>query len=434
MTFTPMKKSRSTKLLEVAERAKNPSLQLRALASLIDEEALTRAFGRLRKNAAPGVDGVTKADYEKALTTNIRELYERMRTWRWRHQPIKRVHIPKGRDETRPIGISCVEDKVVQGALHGVLETIYEPIFHEDSYGFRPGRSAHDATRVLNGVLGEAGASWVLEIDIRSFFDSIDRKMLQEMLWERVADKSLKRLVGKCLHVGLLDGFEYSEPDEGTVQGSVLSPILGNIYLHHVLDLWFEREVRPRMRGRVRLIRYADDAVLVFEREEDARRVFRVLPQRFERFGLRLHPDKTRLLHFVPPGRDGGGCETFDFLGFTFYWRRTRQGRWRPGVKTRKASVRRFLVNVADWCRRHRHQPVKAQHATLYRKLNGHFNYFGVNGNSRTLQRVLRQVERVWRRWLRRRSQRTRITWEHFREVLLKAFPLPRPTIRVQIW
>lgn len=434
MSFTPMKRNKSTKLLEVAERAKNPNLQLRALASLVDEAALTRAFGRLRNNAAAGVDGVTKADYGKDLATNIHELYGRMRAWRWRHQPIKRIHIPKGRGETRPIGISCVEDKVVQGAIHEVLETIYEPIFHEDSYGFRPGRGQHDATRELNGILAEGWARWILEIDIQSFFDSIDRKMLQEMLWERVADKSLKRLVGKCLHVGVLEGFEYSEPEEGTVQGSVLSPILGNIYLHHVLDRWFESEVRPRMRGRVRLIRYADDVVLAFEHEEDARRVFEVLPKRFDRFGLRLHPDKTRLLHFAPPGASGGRRETFDFLGFTFYWRRTRHGRWRPGVKTRKASAGRFLVNVADWCQNHRHQPVKAQHAALCRKLNGHFNYFGVNGNARALKKVLRQVERTWRKWLRRRSQRTHITWDRFREVLLKAFPLPRPTIRVQIW
>lgn len=436
MNFTSMKRNKSIKLLEVAERAKNPSYQFRGLASLIDEAALTRAFGRLRASAAVGVDGVTKAEYEKELATNIHELHERMRAWRWRHQPIKRVHIPKGRGKTRPIGLSCVEDKIVQGALHEVLETVYEPLFHEHSYGFRPGRSAHDATRRLNEVLDRDGARWILEIDIESFFDSIDRKMLQEMLWERVADKSMTRLVGKCLHVGILDGFEYAEPEEGTVQGSVLSPILGNIYLHHVLDRWIEREVRPRLRGQVHLIRYADDSVLAFEKHEDAQKVFEVLPKRFEKYGLRLHPDKTRLIHFAPPERPGGDGprETFDFLGFTFYWRRTRTGRWRPGVKTRMASVRRFIANVADWSRSHRHQPVKDQHATLCRKLNGHFNYFGVNGNARALQRVLHMVERVWRKWLRKRSQRTRITWKRFREVLLKVFPLPRPTIRVQIW
>jgi RNA-directed DNA polymerase len=434
MSFTSMEKNKSTKLLEVAERAKNPSYQFRAMASLLDEAALTRAFGRLRADAAAGVDGVTKAEYGQELASKIANLHERMRERRWRHQPIKRVHIPKGSGKTRPIGISCIEDKIVQGALHELLETLYEPLFHEHSYGFRPGRSAHDAIRKLNGVL-DGGARWVLEFDIESFFDSIDRTMLQEMLWERVADQSLKRLVGKCLHVGVLDGYEYSEPDEGTVQGSVLSPILGNIYLHHVLDQWFEREVRPRLRGRAYMIRYADDGVLAFERREDAEKVLKVLAMRFERFGLRLHPEKTRLLHFTPPGKsDGERRETFDFLGFTLYWRSTRRGRWRPGVKTRTASFRRFIVNVGDWSRSHRHQPIKEQHVALCQKLNGHFNYFGVNGNARALQRVLHLVERVWRKWLRRRSQRTRITWKRFREVLLKVFPLPRPTIRVQIW
>jgi len=436
MSFTSMKKDRSTKRFEVAERAKNPNYQFRGVASLIDEAALIRSFHRLRADAAVGVDGVTKAEYGKDLATNIHELYERMRAWRWRHQPSKRVYIPKGRGKTRPIGISCTEDKIVQGTLQEVLQVVYEPLFHEHSYGFRPKRSAHDATRRLNEVLDGGRQWWVLEMDIESFFDSIDRKLLQEMLWERVADKSMRRLVGKCLRVGILEGFEYTEPEEGTVQGSVLSPILGNIYLHHVLDQWFEREARPRMRGQAHIVRYADDAVLVFEKREDAEKVFEVLPKRFERFGLRLHPEKTRLVHFKPPEDSDGGRrrETFDFLGFTFYWRRTRQGRWRPGVKTRRASSRRFIVAVAGWCRSHRHQPVEEQHATLCRKLNGHLNYFGVNGNARALQRVVHMVERVWRKWLRRRSQRSRLTWKRFREGLLKAFPLPRPTIRVRIW
>jgi RNA-directed DNA polymerase len=436
MNFTPMKKDRSTKLLEVAERAKNPNLQLRALANLIDEEGLTLAFKRLQANAVAGVDGVRKAEYEKDLENNIKALYERMRAWQWRHQPVKRVYIPKGRGKTRPIGISCTEDKIVQGALYEVLKTIYEPVFHRDSYGFRPGRSQHDATRRLNGVLDSGGARWILEFDIESFFDSIDRKMLQEMLWVRVADKSLKRLVGKCLHVGILDGYEYSEPVEGTVQGSVLSPILGNIYLHHVLDDWFEREVRPRMRGKAHLIRYADDGVLAFERRDDAEKVLKVLHARFAKYGLRLHPDKTRLIRFTRPDEPGGGetRETFDFLSFTYFWRRTRTGRWRPGVRTHKASLRRFVMNVADWCRSQRHLPVKEQHAALCQRINGHFNYFGVNGNVRALKRVTRIVERIWRKWLRRRSQRTRITWHRFKNVILTAFPLPDPKIRVQIW
>jgi RNA-directed DNA polymerase len=250
----------SPRLLEVAERAKrDPSMRFFSLAHLLDEQALRRAYDRIRKDAAVGVDGITKEQYGQELDRNLRELHEQMRSMRYRHQPIRRVHIPKDRDKTRPIGISCTADKVVQGALREVLEAIYEPVFFDGSYGFRRGRSAHDALRALNRVLKAEDVRYILEADIVSFFDSIDRTMLMEMLRERVVDTSFLRLVGKCLHVGILDGAEFFEPDEGTVQGSVLSPMLGNIFLHHVLDLWFEHAVRPRMRGRVHLVRYADD-------------------------------------------------------------------------------------------------------------------------------------------------------------------------------
>jgi hypothetical protein len=257
-----------------------------------------------------------------------------------------------------------------------------------------------------------------------------------EMLRERVADTSLLRLVGKCLHVGILDGEEYSEPDEGTVQGSSLSPLLGNIYLHYVLDQWFERDVLPRMKGKAHLIRYCDDFVIGFEREDDAKRVMGVLRSRFERYRLRLHSDKTRMLPFKRPDRDdvkGKGAVTFDLLGFTVYWRRTQTGTWRPALKTRKARLRRAIMSVADWCRSHRHEPVKEQHAALTRRIEGHFNYFGVNGNLRSLQLLLHQVREVWHKWLSRRGQRKPLSWQRF-EDLLRKNPLPVPRIRVQLW
>jgi group II intron reverse transcriptase/maturase len=419
------------------ERAKDPRFTFLALAHLLDEAALTRAYHRLRADAAVGIDGITKEQYGQELDGNLRTLHEQMRAMRYRHQPIRRVHIPKDKGKTRPIGISCIADKVVQGALTEVLEALYEPVFFDGSYGFRRGRCAHDALRALNRVLHEGKASWILEGDITSFFDSIDRKMLMEMLRERVLDTSFLRLVGKCLHVGILDGEEFSEPDVGAVQGSGLSPMLGNIYLHHVLDLWFERDVRPRMQGHAYLIRYADDFVIAFEREDDARRVMAVLPKRFARYGLTLHPDKTRLLFFGRPPSDqkkGGGPASFDFLGFTHYWYRTRAGRWEPGVKTRKARLRRAITAVADFCRRHRHRPVKEQHASLKRRLVGHFNYFGVNGNIRSLKMLVHEGEHFWRKWLRRRSQRTRLSWERFKATILRAFPLPSPRICVQLW
>lgn len=259
--------------------------------------------------------------------------------------------------------------------------------------------------------------------------------MLKEMLRERVVDGSLLRLIGKCLHVGVLDGEEYSEPGEGTAQGSVLSPILGNIYLHHVLDVWFERDVIPRLRGRAHLVRYADDAVITFEREDDARRVMGVIAKRFERYGLKLHPEKTRVVRYEQPrkGSTGKGPGTFDFLGFTHHWCRSRSGHWVPRLKTRTARLRRFVTAVAAFCRSHRHEEVKEQHAALTRRIAGHCNYFGVNGNVPSLQHVLRACEAAWRKWLNRRSQRARLNWTRFAE-LLRSYPLPQPRVRVQIW
>ena len=242
-------RSMSPGLLKVAERAKrDPEEVVFAVAHLLDEQALGRAYARIRKDAAVGVDGITKEQYGQELEGKLRDLRERMRSGHYRHQPIRRVHIPKGKGKTRPIGISTIEDKVVQGALREVLEVLYEPVFHDGSYGFRPGRHAHDALRALNRALIGGKVKAIVEADIQSFFDSVVRTMLMEMLRERVVDGSFLRLIGKCLHVGVLDGEEFSEPEVGTAQGSILSPILGNVYLHHVLDPWFERDVRPRLR------------------------------------------------------------------------------------------------------------------------------------------------------------------------------------------
>lgn len=436
MSVSSKTENRSPELLKVMERAKDPHFVFHSLAHLIDEVALERAFDRLRKDAAVGVDGTTKEQYGQELKSNLCDLHARLRTKRWRHQPIRRVYITKENGKRRPLGISSTEDKIVQEALREILEAVYEPLFYDGSYGFRRGRSAHDALRALNGVLWRGEASWILEIDVESYFDSIDRKVLLEMIQERVRDGSLKRLIGKCLHVGVLDGEEYSEPEEGTVQGSVLSPVLGNIYLHHMLDVWFEREVIPRLHGRARLIRYADDAVIAFEREDDAHKVLEVMHKRFERFGLRLHPEKTRIVPFSRPGRTSGdrkGPASFDFLGFTLFWHRSRGGGWVPRLKTRKARVQRFLKTVADWCRRHRHLEVKDQHAALVRRIAGHFRYFGVNGNVRSLQRVQRVCGAIWHKWLNRRSQRARKTWDDF-NALLRWWPLPKAKVFVQIW
>ncbi len=427
----------SPELLKVVERAqREPEGRFHSLAHLIDVPALERAYRRMRKDAAVGVDGVTKEQYGQDLELNLQDLHARMKGKRYRHQPIRRVHIPKEGGKTRPIGISAFEDKLVQDVVREVLEAIYEQDFLDCSYGFRPKRSAHDAIRTLDRIVHRGEVSWILEADIVTFFDSLDRKKLKEMLEVRVADGSLLRLIGKCLHVGVLEGVELSTSESGTAQGSVLSPLLGNVYLHYVLDLWFEQEVKPQLRGRATLIRYCDDFIIGFEHEDDARRVMAERGKRLECFELALHPGKTRLLPFRRPPvgqKSGKGPATFDFLGFTLYWARSRKGRWGMSCKTRSASLRRIIGSVYDWCRRHRHSSVKAQHAALTRRIQGHFNYFGVSGNFRSLLLVVEQAERSWYKWLCRRSQRRRLTWERFAD-LLRDFPLPRPRITVRIW
>ena len=427
----------SPKLLAVAERARRePEGKFHSLAHLVDEEALSRAFYRLRRKAAVGVDGVDKDAYGQDLQENLRDLHERLRGKKYRHQPIRRVYIPKDDGRRRPLGISTVEDKIVQGALKEVLEAVYEQDFMDSSYGFRPGRSAHDALRSLNQAAYMGEISCILEADIQSFFDSIEHSKLQALISERVPDGSIRRLVGKCLKVGILEGEEWETPDRGAPQGSALSPLLGNIYLHHVLDRWFENEVKPRLRGRALLVRYADDFAIAFEEPGDAERVMDVLPRRMERFGLTLHPEKTRIVPFRRPPRSqkrGKGPRTFDFLGFTLYWRRTRGGRWQLAFKTRRARLERAIQRVHDFCRRHRHRSVPEQHKGLTRRLRGHYNYFGVNGNIRSLRILAYTAERAWFQWLRRRSQRSRLTRTRYRD-LLEDYPILRPRIVVQVW
>jgi RNA-directed DNA polymerase len=429
--------SMSPGLFKVVERAKRePEGRFNSLAHLIDVAALKRAYRRQRADAAVGVDGVSKEAYGQNLEANLQDLHARLKAKRYRHQPIRRVHIPKAQGKTRPIGISAFEDKLVQDAVREVLEAIYEQDFLDCSHGFRPGRRAHDAVRTLKRIVDRGKVRWIYEADIVSFFDSLDRNELKKMLGIRVADGSLMRLIGKCLHVGVLDGETMVEPELGSAQGSVLSPMLGNVYLHYVLDLWFETEVKSRLQGEATLLRYCDDFIIAFEREDDARRVVAVLDKRMGRFGLALHPDKTRLLPFWRPPmsqQSGKGPATFDFLGFTFYWARTRKGHWRMACKTRRASLRRAKTSIYDWCRRHRHWPIKAQHAALHRRLRGHFNYFGVSGNYNSMMRLVEDVKRSWYKWLRRRSQRTRLNWERFSD-MLRWWPLPRPRITVRIW
>jgi len=427
----------SPELMKVASRARNePSARFHSLAHLIDVQALERAYHKLRSDAAVGVDGVTKELYGLGLEENLRNLHERLRGKRYRHQPIRRVNIPKDNGGTRPLGISVFEDKIVQEAIREVLSAVYEEEFLPCSYGYRPGRRAHDAIRALNDAAIKGKANWILEADIRSFFDSVPHRRLMELLRKRVPDGALLRLVGKCLHVGVLEGETLTTSEEGTPQGSVLSPLLANIYLHYALDLWFEELVKPRLRGKAEMVRYADDFVICFEREEDARRVFEVLPKRMEAFGLTLHPEKTRLTPYTRPSKfqqAGKGPGTFDFLGFTFHWNRTRAGWWANTVRTSSSRMARAIQRIHDFCQRKRHLSVRDQHDGLVQRLRGHINYFGVNGNCVSVRRVIRMAVRGWQKWLSRRSQRCRMNWGRFKE-LLRRLPLPKARVAVQIW
>jgi RNA-directed DNA polymerase len=434
MQGTSSPNSVSTRLQRIAELARQrPKLVLTTLAHHIDLELLREAYRRTRKDGAVGVNGQTAADYERDLENNLQSLLERLKSGTYHAPPVRRVHIPKGTGrETRPIGVPTFEDKVLQRAVAMVLEAVYEQDFLDCSYGFRPGRSAHQALEALWKGVMDTKKPWVLEIDIRAFFDSVDQGHLRTFLDQRVRDGVLRRAIDKWLKAGVMESGVVRHPEAGTPQGGVISPLLANIYLHEVLDRWFDEEVRPRLRGRSRLIRYADDAVMVFEQEEDARRVLDVLPKRFGKYGLTLHPEKTRLIEFHRPKRgnrdndrgssDGG--RSFDLLGFTHYWARSRKGSW---VVVRKTSTSRFsraLRSIAEWCRKHRHDSVVEQHTALTQKVRGHYSYFGITGNGRALGRFLHAVERVWRRWLDRRSSRAGMIWERFKG-LLERYPLP---------
>lgn len=437
MTETQSFADISPRLQRIAELARrHPERAFTNLAHHIDLDLLREAHRRTRRDAAVGVDGQTAQGYAANLEGNLQTLLDRLHQGTYRAPPVRRVHIPKGDGRsTRPIGVPTFEDKVLQRAVAMVLEAVYEADFLDGSYGFRPGRSAHQALNALRQGTMAVQGGWVVEVDIRSFFDDLDHGQLRSFLDRRVRDGVLRRVLHKWLKAGVLEQGAVTHPETGTPQGGVISPLLANVYLHEVLDVWFEREVRPRLHGRGYLVRYADDFVLVFEQESDARRVLAVLPKRFGRFGLRLHPEKTRLVWFGrPPFRqEGKGRATswpgsFDFLGFTHHWGRSRKGHWVVRQKTARNRFTRTVKAIRAWCREHRHLPLAAQQATLAQKLRGHFNYYGITGNMRALARVHFETLRAWRTWLGRRSQRGRLTWERFR-TLLERYPLPPPRV-----
>jgi len=421
-----------TKQERIAQLAKiHPEVSFTSLAYHIDLKWLLEAYRRTRKDGAVGVDNQTASDYEKNLADNLKSLLERAKSGTYFAPPVRRVEIPKGTGkETRPIGIPTFEDKVLQRAVCMVLEPLYEQDFINCSYGFRPNRSAHSALEALRNHMVSIGGGWIIDLDIRKFFDTMVHKHLRDILKLRVCDGVLTRLIGKWLKAGVMEKGNIHYPKLGSPQGGVVSPLLSNIYLHEVLDKWFTNVVKPRLKGQAFIIRYADDAVLGFSCEEDALKVMEVLPKRFGKYGLKVHQEKTKVVDFNRPKGSGKDKQkkSFNFLGFTHYWALSRKGYWVIKRKTEKSRFSRGLKRIAEWCKWNRHKSLEVQQKALARKLYGHYSYYGITANRFWLSRFYYQVRRIWRKWLSRRSRRRDLQWEKF-VLLIKRYPLPLPRV-----
>ncbi len=421
-----------TKRQRIAELARTKrGVALSTLHHVIDLEWMKEAYRLTRKDGAPGIDGMTAADYATNLEANLLDLLDRIKSGRYQAPPVRRVYIPKSDGSRRPLGIPTFEDKVCQRAIVMVLEAIYEQDFLPCSYGFRPGRSAHQALQDLRTGFMSRGLRWVIDLDIEKYFDSISHSHLRDFLDRRVTDGVIRRMIDKWLKAGVLEDGLLRHATEGSPQGGVVSPCLSNIFLHYVLDEWFENEVKPRLKGRSTLVRFADDAVMAFEDFLDTTRVLGVLGKRLARYELTLHPDKTRFVDFrfkrpdgkAHPKTDG---TTFTFLGFCHVWGKSQKGKDVVRQVTAKSRYARALAAVSEWCRENRHKPIPKQHAHLVAMMRGHYAYYGISGNSRRVSWYADTVPRIWQKWLARRG--SRFPWDRFND-LLKRHPLPAARI-----
>ncbi len=430
MTRTSKLESISTRLQRIAKLAReNPDMVLRTLAHHIDGMFLQEAYRRTRKDGASGVDGQSAASYAENLEANLNELLIRFKRGTYRAPPVKRVNIPKAGGKTRPIGIPTFEDKVLQRAASMILEAVYEEDFKDFSYGFRRGRSPHQAMERLRDDMMEMRGGWVLEADISDCFGSLSHRHIKEILDLRVQDGVIRRTLHKWLKAGVMESGQVFYPGKGSPQGGVISPMIANIYLHEVLDKWFVEIVQPRLAAPARLVRYADDFAILFKSERDARRVQSVLVKRFAKYELEIHPEKTRLVDFRPPNPRGKrGKGSVDILGFTLYWGRSRRNYWVVKRKTAKKRQSRAIKAVEQWCKKNRHLKVREQHKRLSMMMQGHFNYYGVTANLKALKSFEYAVRRIWRKWLNRRSRGSTMPWSRFVR-LVKRYPLPRPGI-----
>ena len=419
-------------LVRIRELAdKEPEMVFTSLGHRIDFHLLKQCFRQVCKSKSCGVDKVTAKEYVEHLDSNLYNLYERL--WRGQYvaQPVKRIWIDKEGGKKRPIGITALEDKIVQKAVATILNAVYDGLFHDFSHGFREGHSQHMALQEVREQCRKMNINWIVDADVCGFFDQIDRKLLFEIIKQRVNDVGILRLIGKWFNAGVVEEGEVSCPEKGTPQGAVISPTLSNIFFHYVLDDWFVKEVQPHLKRRCFLVRFADDFIVGCELEADARKVLELLAERFKSFALSLHPEKTKLIPFGKPAssvRVDKRNRTFDFLGFTFYWSKVRAGYWVIKKKTVKKRLNRFLRRLWIWCKENRHEPVKGQFIDLSVKLKGYYQYFGVRGNFKVLEVVYEYAEKAWRYWLSRRSHKGGISWKMF-EKIRATYPFPKPRI-----
>jgi group II intron reverse transcriptase/maturase len=402
----------------------SPDLVFTSVAHRIDYDLLKQSFRNLRKSKSSGVDKITAKEYAKNLDQNLYNLYQRLQRGQYVALPVKRIWIEKEDGKERPIGITALEDKIVQKTVATILNVIYDINFYDFSYAFRNGRNQHQAIGQLREACWTQNIGWIVSADITGLFDNINHKLLKDMIRQRVNDGGIIRLIGKWLNAGVMEGYEMTYPGEGTPQGAVISPVLSNIFLHYVLDDWYVKEVRPRMKGRCFIIRWADDFILGFEYEKDARRVMEVLPKRFEKFDLTLHPEKTKLIRFSKR-ISGKGNGTFDFLGFTFYWSKSLKGYNVIKKKTARKRLSRFMKRVWQWCKENRHKAIANQYDALCSKLRGFYQYFGVRSNYKALEVVFEHTEKAWRCWLSRRDRDGKVLFDDLRNT----YPLPLPRI-----
>jgi RNA-directed DNA polymerase len=430
-----------TVLQRIAEKAgREPKFQFTSLFHLMNEELLLGCYERLRKNAAAGIDEVTKAEYSVHLTENLQDLVRRLHRMSYRPRAVRRVYIPKvGSDKLRPLGIPALEDKLVQAGLVRILQAVYEQDFIGDSYGFRPGRGCHDALRALSLTVERKPVNWIVEADIRGFFDNVDQNHLMAFVGHRIGDKRVQRMIRRFLRAGIQEDGAWRASERGTPQGGVISPLLANIYLHYCLDLWYERRFRKTCEGGSRLIRYADDFVVCFAVEGDALRFRKELEERLGQFGLEVAPEKTQVLAFGAKAQReakarGEKLKTFNFLGFTHYASRShKSGKFR--MKRRTIS-KRFTVKLRaykDWLKANRTLSTPEIMLLTAAKLRGHCAYYGVTDNGRSVQAFFNEVKRTLFNWLGRRGKRKSYSWEKF-QMLLKRYPLPTPRVMVSLF